>query len=418
MAKQKGNNKQSASIVALVSGKGGAGKTSAGLSIASLLRKMDFKVLFIDFDLATNGSSYFFKDKLGKKGNIGIWELMKLVEKGTERRETLHLNWDSLLIRLDEGFDFIASRVNFRTKPIDIREVKRENEAMVLSHILEDQEFLKKYHYLVVDCQAGYSTPMDVAVSHANKVVIVSELDAISNDAAEMLIAQAGRKFPEFRRFLLNKLTVDEMEQYEQVAPLFKALNRLPALPYDFSVRAAFGSRQIPVNMQQPSTYLFALFRVIKELFSEQQEKIEQIEQSRINQLTEEYESNIEKLIDQRARLVHELDHISEHQSRIRRRLVIMVGTAFTYLFIGLTAASVFVDLGRYALPGTLGILAIISVLGMYFYNRISRERAIGAEERLKLERELEEINKEIDRFQSLIYSRSKEFRTLFPRET
>lgn len=402
-------------IVAIVSGKGGTGKTSVGLSIASLLSQMDFTVLFVDFDLATNGASYFFQAKLGQPENIGIWDIMKSRKRGTASKKSLKINLDKLIVKLPEGFDFIASRAKFDARPLDIRQVEKDNEVAILSQILTDRETLKRYDYVIIDCQAGYSTPCDVAISYSNKVVLVSELDAISNDAAEMLLAQVGNNFPTFRRFLLNKLTVDEMEQYEQGAPLFRTLNRLPALPHDFEVRASFGNRRIPADIHRASPYLFAMFRVLRELFPEEQERIEQVEQSQISGLIKGYEDKIEELADRRARLTHQLDLISEREGAMRRRFVIVGSTMVAFLFTALALISGFTDIGVFTLQVLFATLAAVSVAVGYGYYFRFRQRAISTRKRIELQRELGNVNREIGDFQSLVYSRSKEFRVRFP---
>jgi cellulose biosynthesis protein BcsQ len=400
-------------IVAIVSGKGGTGKTLVGLSTAFLLSQMNFTVLFVDFDLATNGASYFFKDKLKQPENIGIWDIMK--SRQTEDKKPPQTKLDKLIVKLPEGFDFIASRAKFDARPLDIRQVKTDSEVAILSQILTDREMLKRYDYVVIDCQAGYSTPCDVAISYSNKLVLVSELDNISNDAAEMLLAQAGNKFPEFRRFLLNKLTENEMEQYKLGGPIFRALNRLPALPHDFEARALFGAGKIPVDMNNASSFLFAMFRMLKELFPEELERIEQVEQSQISGLTKEYEDNIEKLADHRAQLTHQLDLISEREEKMRRRLITVVMIIFTCLFATFALIPGFPYIEDFALRILFTVLAAVSVVVGYYYYFRSRQRAISARERTELQRELDNVNKQISDFKSLVYSRSKEFRVQFP---
>lgn len=402
-------------IVAIVSGKGGTGKTSVGLSIAFLFSQMNLTVLFVDFDLATNGASYFFQAKLRQPENIGIWDIMKSKQTATEGKKPPKSKLDKLIVKLPEGFDFIASRVKFDARPLDIRQVETDSEVAVLSQILTDREMLKKYDYVIIDCQAGYSIPCDVAINYSNKVVLVSELDAISNDAAEMLLTQAGNEFPLFRRFLLNKLTVDEMEQYQQGAPLFRAMNRLPALPHDFEVRAAFGDRRIPVDMRRASPYLFAMFRMLRELFPEERERIEQVEQSQISGLIEGYEDNMEKLADLRMDLTHQLDLISEREEAMRGRLVIVGSIAAAGVFVALALVSGVIDIGQFTLRILFTTLAAVSIAVGYFYYFRSRQGAISARKRIKLQRQLDNVNREIGNFQSLVYSRSKEFRVRFP---
>ena len=51
-------------VLALLSGKGGSGKTTLALSIASLLSSCTVKTLLIDCDISTNGATYFYEEKL------------------------------------------------------------------------------------------------------------------------------------------------------------------------------------------------------------------------------------------------------------------------------------------------------------------------------------------------------------------
>lgn len=55
--------------VSFLSGKGGSGKTTLALSMASMLSRFGIKVLLIDCDLSTNGATYFYEEKLSSKKN-------------------------------------------------------------------------------------------------------------------------------------------------------------------------------------------------------------------------------------------------------------------------------------------------------------------------------------------------------------
>lgn len=55
--------------IALLSGKGGSGKTTLALSMATMLSECGVKVLLIDCDLSTNGATYFYEEKLAAKKN-------------------------------------------------------------------------------------------------------------------------------------------------------------------------------------------------------------------------------------------------------------------------------------------------------------------------------------------------------------
>ena len=61
-------------VITFVSGKGGAGKTTAAISIAKIVADMGLPSLLIDFDLATNGASYFFRPRFGlRKRDLPIY---------------------------------------------------------------------------------------------------------------------------------------------------------------------------------------------------------------------------------------------------------------------------------------------------------------------------------------------------------
>ena len=53
---------RSGNVVAIISGKGGAGKTSVALSLAKYLALLGKRVLVIDADSATHGATYFDKN--------------------------------------------------------------------------------------------------------------------------------------------------------------------------------------------------------------------------------------------------------------------------------------------------------------------------------------------------------------------
>ena len=78
-------------VLALLSGKGGSGKTTLALSIATLLSNSGIRVLLVDCDLNTNGATYFFEDKLDAK-NENLVSLSLLVSSKEQEGEYLRIN--------------------------------------------------------------------------------------------------------------------------------------------------------------------------------------------------------------------------------------------------------------------------------------------------------------------------------------
>ncbi|MCL2220821.1 MAG: ParA family protein [Oscillospiraceae bacterium] len=54
--------------LAIISGKGGSGKTTLAISLSQLLATCGKRVLLINCDMSTHGATYFFESLLSEKG--------------------------------------------------------------------------------------------------------------------------------------------------------------------------------------------------------------------------------------------------------------------------------------------------------------------------------------------------------------
>ena len=62
--------------IALLSGKGGSGKTTIALSIASLLSECNIRCLLIDCDFSTNGATFFYEKKLAERKYLSFYNII------------------------------------------------------------------------------------------------------------------------------------------------------------------------------------------------------------------------------------------------------------------------------------------------------------------------------------------------------
>lgn len=85
--------------------KGGSGKTTLGLTIASVLSKAGLNVLLIDSDFSTHGATYFFEEQLPV--NKQAISFMKLLRSDESIGDMLSEN--DRFIGVDKGFKFIPS---------------------------------------------------------------------------------------------------------------------------------------------------------------------------------------------------------------------------------------------------------------------------------------------------------------------
>ena len=91
-------------VLALLSGKGGSGKTTLALSIASMLSNCCLKVLLVDCDLSTNGATYFYEGKMSEKTNE-LGSFYKIFINNEDKIDEL--------IKINEYMDFMPSIVRY-----------------------------------------------------------------------------------------------------------------------------------------------------------------------------------------------------------------------------------------------------------------------------------------------------------------
>jgi cellulose biosynthesis protein BcsQ len=407
MAIEKKTEPGTPQVISFLSGKGGAGKTSVAISMAHLLNDVGFRVLLIDFDFATNGASYFFKYLFQRrKKTMGLAELLEseslrlgdLAEFGLEVKKNLY---------------FLPSRVNF-SKKIPLHNSYYDDENVLINLLLDIKKDADLYFdFILVDNQAGSSVTSKVSAGFSDKVIIVAELDPISSDAIDTLLIQIGDSFPEYRRHLINKLDVRESEEYKKLNILFQNMNRLPPLPFDFEVRAAFSSRQIPINVNEPTTFLIALFNTVKAMLPEYREELDEYGQKILDKFNE-YQNRFNKLLDSKEDMEREVESIREKSDKRKRKLSGYASITGTYLGATL-AVSAYFGFTFWEDTKTIVIIIglIITVVGMVASIFIMGQSRAKFSENIDIEKinsRLADINKEIDSYKSFMLTRTKDF--------
>lgn len=427
--------KRPLAIVAFLSGKGGAGKTTAAIGVAKILADVGFSVLLVDFDFATSGASYFFAPKfpdLAGNGLAGTLDLLALLNP--DERAT---QFKGLVVPISNNFDFIPSRtvLGRPSTPSKGAATKEFFLSAVLRPMLGSLG--KSYDFVLIDNQAGYTTTTAAGAAVASKAVVVAESDRISSDAVDNLIALVGDDMPRFRRYLINKVEIRESGDYRSKVETFKAMNRLPPLPFDFSVRNAFGDRQIPVDVEKPTSFLIALFATVKEIFPEQKEHLEHYETEKVTKLFDRYQQSLDELLARRQQLRDEitqfeaLEKMKEYESKIfTSRLQVIVAVMASVAAVALVAREVAAKMFgissmEYTLLPTVVGGMVVSGLAAVTYLLVRRSRRLSesaelevrrTDQKLKVQRDLADIETEVDRYKNLIATRSRDLLVDFDR--
>lgn len=405
-------------VISFLSGKGGAGKTSAAISISHLLNDIGFKVLLIDFDFATNGASYLYKHLYPRKiGLTGFCDLIELPFIKQRRPGDFILSF----IEIKRELCFIPSRVNF-TKKTQLRDSIRIEEEDFKSFLNSSIIHYKdKFDFIIIDNQAGSNLASKASASISDKVILVAELDPISSATVDTLLIQIGDVFPEYRRHLINKLDIRESEKYKDLSQLFQSMNRLPPLPFDFEVRNAFASGRIPIDVDEPTTFLIALYNTVKALLPEYIDRIEAYGEKILSKFNQ-YQDKMDSLLNRKKELELDIENIRKKRAKRKSKITLFLSVFSGYIGIGITFSAFFLKKqfigSTQFLTVAIGIM-IVMISTLYFYlSRLRyREKIEDIEIKEKVDKEISEISREIDRYKSLMLTRTKEFLLHFEKE-
>lgn len=226
-------------IINVVSGKGGTGKTLLTAVLAEMLGNEGYKVIAIDMDVFVRGLTsllYFHKKeiiKLAEDNEMTVSELF--IDKGDFDKS----GKNKFSISRYRSFDVIpsVSRVDELLEFKDLMpDTKKEAREIVTGMLGKLQD---KYDIILLDSRAGYDEL--VASTHAlsDLTICVEEEDDISKVTSENLIRQLKEDadVPLFR--LVNKARkIKEESDLED-----SGLTNLGKIPFDMDVMKSFGGK-------------------------------------------------------------------------------------------------------------------------------------------------------------------------------
>ena len=258
--------------LALISGKGGSGKTTMAICMASMLAESGQKVLLVDCDLSTNGATFFFEDLINEHKDrifsftdiIGLISGEEKVGRGDAIRRLGRNEAEYLYVA--ENFAFVPSIMpsDLRTNLFDSINIKRYS-----------TEFPNIYSYLKIpfdivlfDCQAGYSEALEYVLPVSDYTLLIMEADAISSAAARNLYIKTEKLMINKKTYqIFSKVTEEEKAVYGQVL-LGTFYTNIGAVIFDWNVRKAFGLAKIPDVKSSKSEFGMQVYDICTNIFS------------------------------------------------------------------------------------------------------------------------------------------------------
>lgn len=299
-------------VVALISAKGGTGKTSIAVNLAHACAIAGVKVLFIDCDINTYGATAFYRQKECVKGQLSKCITFQEILQNILYPEIYKIDDKKQDIEVEKNLDFIpgGKYLVYNTAEDGVKEQYNKLQESLAKYF---DKWIEKYDVLILDQGAGYNSLIDIMVSFATEVLIVREEDKISLGLTRELFEKI-RKPSRHIILCINKIPEkkynDKKEKLEE-----DILIKCIGFKYDshFTVKLEKGENigLMPVLYENIESYYAngsALARIATTVFKEYENNIN------------EYLKNIESQIEEKNIRIEKHKKEKEREELERKR--------------------------------------------------------------------------------------------------
>lgn len=171
-------------VIAVANQKGGVGKTTTTIELASCFAEQQRKVLVIDLDQQMNLSTYLGADKT-KPSIHGV-----LNPEGLDGAP-----FSAAVQRYKDKFDFVRSDHTLSAADVEFR---GSNDFLLLNMLCHDY-LADEYDYIFIDNSPLRSTLMDMSYVAADYIVVPTECDAGSLEGVQQLYSDIEKKRTKFK---------------------------------------------------------------------------------------------------------------------------------------------------------------------------------------------------------------------------
>lgn len=224
--------------IAIVSGKGGSGKTMLTATIAKILDESGLSVLLIDADFGTAGLTYYLGLSEVSNISVGLTNLFS-----TKSKTALH--HDKVIEKLKNH-----SNINFIGVG-DHRRYKLNGESdffhEYFNEFINQIKIESQYDFILVDCRGGIDDESLTVCNTADDIIIVAETDTTSFQATQYLVDTLYDYgvSDKLSGFFVNKVFDDPSILIRNGAIGFKT-RCLSSIPFDLDAIKSFLVGEIP----------------------------------------------------------------------------------------------------------------------------------------------------------------------------
>jgi flagellar biosynthesis protein FlhG len=222
--------------IAVVSGKGGSGKTIIAAVMAEILDAAGHSVILVDADTGTAGLTFYFGLELVTNTSVGLSDV--LVDTWIDPDRILGLT------RPIKDF----KRTRFLSIG-DYRRFPRDFPGVGLADLLgRITEILRaSSEYVIFDCRGGLDDESLAVCKAVDDILLVVETDATSYQASQRLVDVLAQNnvSAKLKGFMINKVFDDPSVVARNGTAVFRT-QYLTAIPFDFDAMRAFFVGKVP----------------------------------------------------------------------------------------------------------------------------------------------------------------------------
>ena len=171
----------SRSILSVINQKGGVGKTTTVINLATALAQKGSKILVVDLDPQGNATT-----GLGKSNNDEEKNIYNLLIGKVSVQEAIQSS-------NVEGLDLIGSNVNL--SGLEVETANDANRAFLLKEVLgkEDDSYLDRYENIFIDCPPSLSLLTVMSLVSANELLIPLQTEFFALEGITQLVKTIDR---------------------------------------------------------------------------------------------------------------------------------------------------------------------------------------------------------------------------------